>query len=111
MLVAILTLAFIPFLLLIKSNAENVAVYVYYLLVVGVLLQLIQKDVHLSLTDILDKTLLDILHLIIRVCLLVMGIAYFWNYRFWSGFILSLGVYGLILLLYGVRYLLNEDKS
>jgi len=58
---AILLLGYCPFLLIAKNNtlAENIAIYAYYFLVVGVLIQIIEnfrnKEIKLNFTETLSK--------------------------------------------------------
>ncbi|MCG2718774.1 MAG: hypothetical protein L6408_08080 [Nanoarchaeota archaeon] len=113
---AILTLAFIPFLLIIKNQAlaETLAIYVYYLLVVGVILQIVEykrkSKNKLDLEILLKKEHIDILHLFGLAAIVGFGILYLFNKNFQKQFIIIFGVYALTILLYGVFYLLKQDK-
>lgn len=113
---AILTLAFIPFLLInkLESLAETLAIYVYYLLVVGVILQIIEhikKTNHLfTIEQLLKKIYLDYLHLFTLAGLLGLAILYIFNSNFSKEFAIMLGIYVLSTLLYGISYLLKQDN-
>ena len=113
---AILTLAFLPFLLIVKLEAlaETLAIYVYYLLVVGVILQIIEykrKKNKLLLEKFLKKKVIDYLHLFALAALTGFGILYLFNNKYTIQITMVFGVYSVTVLLYGIFYLIQQDKS
>lgn len=118
---ALLLLGYIPFLLIGQFNvlAELVAIYVYYFLVVGVILQLFEyrnnQDLNIDFEQILSKLvkrsgLIEIIIVIIGLMSAMIIVASrFIKIEFWKW--TSVYLFFLMLGLYLISYLSKEDKS